>query len=72
METPEAGGAPQEKTVSVSANGLLSGDGAYRANDNLVKNFSEFAPLGVVLVGVLGIGVAERTGAINALLKVLC
>ena len=28
-----------------------------------------FRPLGVVLVGMLGIGVAERTGLIRALLK---
>ncbi len=54
----------------VTATGLLAGDGAFWAISNMVKNFTGFAPLGVVLVGMLGIGVAERSGAIGALLKV--
>lgn len=36
---------------------------------NMVKNFVEFQPLGVVLVSLLGVGVAEHTGFINALIK---
>jgi aminobenzoyl-glutamate transport protein len=35
----------------------------------LVHNFVGFPPLGVVLVALLGVGVAEHTGFINALLK---
>ncbi len=35
----------------------------------MVKNFTEFPPLGVVLVAMLGVGVAEHVGLINALLK---
>ena len=66
----DADGLMQETVTQVEAQGLLAGDGAYWALDNLVKNFMEFAPLGVVLVGMLGIGIAERTGAISALLKV--
>ncbi len=49
--------------------GLLSGDGAYWAISSLVDNFVRFAPLGIVLVGMLGIGVAERSGFIGAALK---
>ncbi|MEM1083561.1 MAG: AbgT family transporter [Verrucomicrobiota bacterium] len=60
----------EETTVAVKARGLLSGDDAFWAIDSLVENFTGFAPLGVVLVGMLGIGVAERSGAIGALLKV--
>ena len=71
MKVPASGGAPVETTVDVTATGLLSGDDAYWTIDNLVKNFTDFAPLGIVLVGMLGIGVAERVGAISALLKVL-
>jgi len=67
---PNAEGVEVETVIQVKANGLLAGDGAYWAIDNLVKNFTGFAPLGVVLVGMLGIGVAERAGAIGALLKV--
>jgi aminobenzoyl-glutamate transport protein len=37
----------------------------------LVKTFMEFPPLGVVLVAMLGIGVAEHTGFINAALRSL-
>jgi aminobenzoyl-glutamate transport protein len=35
----------------------------------LVKTFVEFPPLGVVLVALLGVGVAEHTGFIGALVK---
>jgi len=48
---------------------LLSSDGLYWALSTLVDNFINFAPLGIVLVGMLGIGVAERVGLIAALLK---
>ncbi|MCG8591246.1 MAG: AbgT family transporter [Proteobacteria bacterium] len=59
------GGAPE----TLRATSLLSADGVYWLLRNLVKNFVEFPPLGVVLVGMLGIGVAERSGLIGALLK---
>ena len=51
-----------KETVTVKPRGLLSGDDAYWVINNLVKNFTGFAPLGIVLVGMLGIGVAERRG----------
>lgn len=38
---------------------------------NIVKTFVEFHPLGVVLVSLLGVGVAEHTGLINAIIKSL-
>jgi aminobenzoyl-glutamate transport protein len=34
-----------------------------------VKNFAAFPPLGVVLVAIIGIGVAERSGLLAALLR---
>ena len=37
----------------------------------LVPTFTAFPPLGVVLVALLGVGVAEKTGFINAGLKVI-
>jgi p-aminobenzoyl-glutamate transporter AbgT len=37
----------------------------------MVKSFVEFPPLGVVLVALLGVGVAEKAGFINALLKAM-
>lgn len=48
---------------------LLSSDGMQWVWRNLVGNFTGFAPLGVVLVAMIGIGVAERSGLIGALLK---
>jgi aminobenzoyl-glutamate transport protein len=50
---------------------LLTASGVYWAISNLVGNFIKFPPLGVVLVSMLGIGMAERTGMIAALLKVV-
>ncbi len=53
----------------VAAKSLLTGDGLRWVWTNLVENFTSFHPLGVVLVTMLGIGVAERTGLLGALLK---
>jgi aminobenzoyl-glutamate transport protein len=54
---------------AVRAVSLLSTDGVYWMFSSLVGNFTGFPPLGVVLVGMLGIGMAERTGFIGALLR---
>ena len=51
------------------ANSLLTSDGILWVLKNMRKHFMEFPPLGVVLFGMLGIGVAERTGFIPALLR---
>ncbi len=48
---------------------LLTSDGIYWAISSMIDNFMQFPPLGIVLVGMLGIGVAERTGLIATLLK---
>ncbi|GAB5495210.1 MAG: hypothetical protein Phyf2KO_02900 [Phycisphaerales bacterium] len=48
---------------------LLTADGLYWCLQSMVDNFMGFAPLGIVLTGMLGIGVAERTGMIGAMLK---
>ena len=50
---------------------LLTADGIYWLLKNLVKNFMEFPPLGIVLVGMIGIGLAERVGLVAVLLKYL-
>ena len=39
---------------------LLNAEGLRRIITNLVRNFVEFAPLGTVLVAMLGVGVAEQ------------
>lgn len=50
---------------------LLSGRELADFFANMVKTFIYFAPLGVVLVAVLGVGVAEQSGFVNAGLKLL-
>jgi len=50
---------------------LLSIDGLHRIMTNLVTNFTSFAPLGTVLVALIGIGVAEVSGFIGALMRLL-
>lgn len=56
-----------ETTVSVVS--LLTPDGLSYMLTNVVNNFTSYAPLGMVLVAMLGVGVAEQSGMINALLK---
>ncbi|MCE7031993.1 AbgT family transporter [Lysobacter sp. GX 14042] len=55
----------------VVINNLLSGASLTAFMATLVSTFVNFAPLGVVLVAMLGLGVAEHTGFINALLRAI-
>ncbi|MDP4536593.1 AbgT family transporter [Alkalimonas collagenimarina] len=48
---------------------LLSGSAMTEFSANIVTTFVNFPPLGVVLVAMLGLGVAEYTGFINASLR---
>ena len=48
---------------------LLTGENLVSFLTNMVDTFTGFAPLGVVLVAMLGVGVAEASGFINALLR---
>lgn len=48
---------------------LLTGENMVSFLANMVDTFTGFAPLGVVLVAMLGVGVAEASGFINALLR---
>lgn len=59
----------EQKEVEVVAQGLLDSDGLWWVINNLVDNFINFPPLALVLVAMLGIGVAERTGLIAALIQ---
>ncbi|HNP25959.1 MAG TPA: AbgT family transporter, partial [Nitrosomonas sp.] len=52
-------------------NNLLSGAAITEFMSVMVTNFSHFHPVGVVLVAMLGIGVAEHTGFINSGLRAL-
>jgi aminobenzoyl-glutamate transport protein len=48
---------------------LLSVEGLHKILLMTVKNFTNFAPLGIVIVAMLGIGIAEKSGLISALIK---
>ena len=62
-----SGGELKESTVTVVS--LLTKDGLAYIFSNAVSNFTSYAPLGMVLVAMLGVGVAEQSGMINTLLK---
>jgi aminobenzoyl-glutamate transport protein len=50
---------------------LLAGTSFTQFMADMVRTFVNFAPLGVVLVAMLGLGVAEHTGFINAALRAI-
>jgi aminobenzoyl-glutamate transport protein len=50
---------------------LFSVSGIHYILTSMVTNFTGFAPLGTVLVAMLGIGIAEGSGLIGAVLRVL-
>jgi aminobenzoyl-glutamate transport protein len=50
-------------------NSQMTGTAIAAFLSNMVTTFTSFHPLGVVLVALLGVGVAEHTGFINAALK---
>lgn len=60
---------PGKAGEMITVNNLLSKDGIKYIFTQMTENFVSFAPLGVVLVTMLGIGLAEGTGLISALLR---
>lgn len=50
---------------------LLTVEGLHKILVTMVTNFTSFAPLGTVLVAMLGIGVAESSGLIGSALRLL-
>ncbi|QIR15917.1 AbgT family transporter [Shewanella aestuarii] len=50
---------------------LLSAEGLQRIVSGLVTNFTGFTPLGTVLVALLGVGIAERSGLLSAGMRLL-
>lgn len=53
----------------VTPKNLLSAEGLHFILTKMVVNFTGFAPLGTVLVALLGIGIAEGSGLIGAVLR---
>ncbi|MDR2174609.1 MAG: AbgT family transporter [Synergistaceae bacterium] len=63
----KAGEAPKETTVKVVD--LLNYDAMRTFLAGFVKTYVNFAPLGLVLTMMLGIGIVEQTGMISALMR---
>lgn len=60
---------PRPGGETIYAVSLLNADGLRMIVTNLVTNFTGFTPLGTVLVALLGVGVAERSGLISAAMR---
>ncbi len=54
---------------SIHVVNLLSKEGLHLILTQTVTNFTGFVPLGTVLVAMLGVGIAERTGLISTILR---
>ena len=53
----------------IQAKNLLSGEGLRRFVQEMVTNFAHFAPFGLVLVMLMGVSVAERSGLLAAAMR---
>ena len=58
-------------SAPIIINNLLTGDALANFLSTMVTTFTGFAPLGVVLVAMLGVGVAEHSGYINTAIKLM-
>ncbi|MFS1522908.1 AbgT family transporter [Microbulbifer sp. 2304DJ12-6] len=63
------GAAGRDPDGVIEVFNLMSGDGLRIIVTSLVKNFTGFAPLGTVLVALLGVGIAERSGLLSAAVR---
>src|SRR5215813_2699940 len=61
----------QVENVTAAAKSLLTGDGIRFMYENVVKNFMAFNAVGVIIVAMLGVGVADASGLIAALIRKL-
>ena len=62
---------PGAEGAMFTVRSLMSGEGVRWMSQSLVTNFVEFVPLGTVLVALLGVGVAERSGLLTAAVRLL-
>ena len=56
---------------TIKAINLLSKEGFHRILLGMVDNYTGFAPLGIVMVAMLGIGIMESSGLISAAVRML-
>jgi aminobenzoyl-glutamate transport protein len=59
--------AAEMTTTAVQS--LLTGDGIRFIFTSVVPNFINFGPVGIIIVAMIGVGVAERSGLIQAVIR---
>jgi aminobenzoyl-glutamate transport protein len=59
----------QVETATTTVNSLLSADGIRFMLTSMVRNFSNFGPVAIILVVMVGVGLAEQAGLMTALIK---
>jgi aminobenzoyl-glutamate transport protein len=69
-EQPDAGDY-EVVTETVAIEGLLTADGIRFLFTSFVPNFMGFTAMGIILIVMIGVGVAERSGLIGALIRKL-
>jgi aminobenzoyl-glutamate transport protein len=57
--------------VTASARSLLTSDGIRFIYTSLIPNFMSFNAVGLMIVAMVGVGVAEETGLVNSLIRKL-
>ena len=58
----------QIEHTTATVNSLLSGDGIRFMLTSMVRNFINFGPVGIILVVMVGVGLAEQAGLMTALI----
>jgi len=59
------------ETQIVTINNLFNRTGLQYLVSNMLPNFINFAPLGTLILGLMGVGVAYKSGFLNAFFKML-
>ena len=59
------------ETQVVTINNLFNRTGLQYLVSNMLNNFINFAPLGTLIVGLMGVGVAYKSGFLNTFFKII-
>ena len=59
------------ETQIVTINNLFNRSGIQYLVSNMLNNFTTFAPLGTLIVGLMGVGVAYKSGFLNSFFKMI-
>ncbi len=55
----------------VTINNLFNRTGIQYLISNMLNNFTSFAPLGTLIIGLMGVGIAYKSGFLNSLFKII-